>query len=477
MTEKNNNDSLPLVDEANHINHKLMDSLYDANKQITELEETVSNLTEEQTQLIKELDSYKASRMYRIQQSMWGFSTKLRNFFHRGLYAIVYRVYRKLERFPKIISLLHRVNNRLGLFKNKKEALQLAMARKSAKFYKQSARLSLLPKDVKVAILADEFTYNCFKYECTPVVFEPDNWFETFEKEQPALFLCESAWSGVDSEKRPWKGRVYASCNFSTENRTTLLQILDYCKKRHIPTVFWNKEDPTHYTDRAHDFVKTAVLFDHIFTTAEECVEMYRKDYGCKSVHCMPFAAQPKLFNPIETYQRTDEVIFAGSWYRQHEQRSKEMEQIFDAILASGHGLKIYDRFFGSPDPLHFFPEQYKPYILPSLPFTEIDRAYKGSRFALNINTVVDSRTMFARRVFELMHATLWLSPMNLPAFVPFSVIMSSIQAAPWICRMRKPNAITTCIMYYPSIFTAIASGRYWIPSAFYIPLTMIPSQ
>lgn len=322
---------------------------------------------------------------------------------HDAVYMVVYRIYRKLERFPKIIALLHRINNRLGLFKNKKEALQLAMARKAAHAAKNASSPRCLPREIKVAMLADEFTYNCFKYECTPVIFEPDNWFEVFEKEQPAIFFCESAWSGVDSEKRPWKGRVYASVNFPKENRTTLLQILDYCKKRRIPTVFWNKEDPTHYTDRAHDFVKTAALFDHVFTTALECVESYKKEYGCKSVHCLPFAAQPRLFNPIETYARTNDVIFAGGWYAQHQQRSQEMEQIFDAILASGHGLKIYDRFYASPDPLHAFPEKYKPYTLPALPFTQIDKAYKGSRFALNINTVTDSPTMFARRVFELM--------------------------------------------------------------------------
>jgi len=115
------------------------------------------------------------------------------------------------------------------------------------------------------------------------------------------------------------------------------------------------------------------------------------------------FATQPRLFNPIEDYDRSDEVIFAGSWYKQHPSRCEEMESVFDVILESPHTLKIYDRHSENDDPNHTFPEKYHQYIHPRLTHDNLSAAYKGSKYALNFNTVTESPTMFARRVFELM--------------------------------------------------------------------------
>lgn len=258
-------------------------------------------------------------------------------------------------------------------------------------------------RELKVALIADEFTYNCFKYEFNPIVIEPHNWRERFEADRPDIFFCESAWSGVDSEKRPWKGRIYASSNFARENRTELLEILEWCDNEDIPTVFWNKEDPTHFDDKVHNFIDTAVRFDHVFTTDVTCVPRYEEEYGHSSVHCLPFATQPKLFNPIETSPRDQGVSFAGSWYANHLDRSKEMEVIFDQILDAGMDLRIFDRFWGSEDELHHFPERYRPFTNPAVPHSKIADAYKSTTLGLNINTVTSSPTMFARRIFELM--------------------------------------------------------------------------
>ena len=265
-------------------------------------------------------------------------------------------------------------------------------------------------KKLKVAVILDEFSFNCFKDEFEAMVITPQDWKEKFSKELPDLFFCESAWSGSDSNTRPWKGRIYTSTNFRSENRKELLEILDFCKSVNIPTIFWNKEDPTHYPDRVHDFVKTAALFDFVFTTAEECVESYKKDYGLKNVYALPFATTPKMFNPIDKNKRSDSIIFAGSWYANHVQRSKDMENILDEILKS-HELKIVDRYYGTTDELHLYPEKYNDFIQPGVPFTQMPELYKESKIALTFNTVKDSKTMFARRAFELMSSnTLVLS-------------------------------------------------------------------
>lgn len=274
-----------------------------------------------------------------------------------------------------------------------------------------SADLPPLSSAVRVAALLDEFSANSFEGCFDAVHLLPDRWREQFAVHKPQIFFCESAWSGLDSKLRPWKGKIYASINFPRENRTALLEILSHCRANGIPTVFWNKEDPTHYPDRVHDFVRTATEFDHVFTTAAECVADYQRDHGLRSVHALSFATNPRLFNPIETEPRSDVVTFAGSWYANHAGRCADMHHILRGLQSGGHRLEIYDRYFHDDDPLHRWPEEYSPFILPPVPHKQVAEVYKRSRFALNINTVTGSRTMFARRVFELMSSnTLVLS-------------------------------------------------------------------
>lgn len=316
--------------------------------------------------------------------------------------------------YPQALQLYREAGEQLGqnLFTANRRLCQTRFYRDQAAGANQELRsieFSNPEKRIKyadrfrVALIADEFTTNSFTDEFISIPIEPTDWREKFEQHQPEIFFCESAWSGPDPKRRPWKGKIYASKNFPKENRTVLLEILAHCRQKGIPTVFWNKEDPTHYTDRVHDFVKTAKEFDFVFTTAAECVDRYKNDYGVTHAFALPFATNPRLFNPIETGQRSSRVVFAGSWYANHVQRSKEMEQILDAIRADGYELEIYDRYHGDTDPLHVWPERYQPFLKPSQPHERMPGVYKSSRFGLNFNTVTASPTMFARRVFELM--------------------------------------------------------------------------
>ena len=55
------------------------------------------------------------------------------------------------------------------------------------------------------------------------------------------------------------------------------------------------------------------------------------------------------------------------------------------------------------PDQSIAFPWKYNPYILGNLPADQIDRAYKGYFYGVNLNSIQQSQSMFARRVFELL--------------------------------------------------------------------------
>lgn len=267
-----------------------------------------------------------------------------------------------------------------------------------------SFRASAVPfaDEVPVAMIADDFTYYSFRTEFQTLRLTPSNWRKVFDKHKPALFFCESAWQGGSPEKHPWQGRIYASVRWPKENRKDLLEILDYCHKHKIPTVFWNKEDPTHFSDRINDFVRTAALFDYVFTTAAECVEDYKKYAGCNYVDVLPFAVQPRLFNPLGRDKATDTVNFAGTWYGMYPDRCEAQAAIMDQALDAGLDLVIYDRMKSSPNPIYRYPERFDKYTREPIRYEETADAYRESKFGITLNTVADSQTMFARRAFEL---------------------------------------------------------------------------
>jgi FkbM family methyltransferase len=355
----------------------------------------------------KLIETYKSRKIVRAADNFKKLYSSPGKYTKKYVYISLNMLYEKLRRFPRITRIIHKTNNRFNII-HKEAALETYYKHQnnyiSKGLFAQQKYGPQQIKDIKVAVIMDEFTFNSFKDEFNAVVIEPNNWLEVFEKEKPELFFCESAWSGVDTKKRPWMGKIYSSINFKNENRLILLAILEYCKNNSIPTIFWNKEDPTHYNDKVHNFVDTALKFDHIFTTDEECVQRYKYDYGHENVHCLMFAGQPKILNPIERHRRTKDIVFAGSWYEQHPQRCNDMRKIFDKILESGYNLKIYDRhYFTYDDPNREFPKEYTKYTQPAVPFSEIENVYKESLYSLNINTETKSKTMFARRVFELM--------------------------------------------------------------------------
>ncbi|MBE7701498.1 glycosyltransferase [Oerskovia sp. Sa1BUA8] len=257
-------------------------------------------------------------------------------------------------------------------------------------------------KDVRVAIICDEFTYNSFSPEFDAVALDPSSWREQMEKHQPEFLLCESAWAGVDPITRPWRGMIYGSVKFAYENRSVLFDILSYCKTMGIPTIFWNKEDPTHFGDRVNDFVDTASRFDHVFTTAEECIPDYMKFMGSGRVGLLPFAAQTQLFNPLPLHARRDQIIFAGAWYSIHEERSSAMRSMFNDVIKSGRSLAIYDRDSAVNSPDRRYPDEYARYIHPAVKHSLTADLYRRATIGMNVNTVTTSNSMFARRVFEL---------------------------------------------------------------------------
>lgn len=236
----------------------------------------------------------------------------------------------------------------------------------------------------------DEFTAGCFEQDVNLIQPRPDNWYALLEKYNPELIFIESAWKGNSGS---WQYRV---AEYSNKPGQEVYKICSYAKERGIPTVFWNKEDPVH-----HDkFMCSAKLVDGVFTTDEGMKESYIRKTGNSNVHALPFAAQPALHRPAPLNGRKQKLCFAGSWYgNRHAERGQAMRWLLET--ANKYDLDIYDRNYGTG--IFPFPDEFQKGIKGSLPYKELCEEYNRYRVFLNVNSVVDSPTMFSRRVFELM--------------------------------------------------------------------------
>src|SRR5690554_1881071 len=136
----------------------------------------------------------------------------------------------------------------------------------------------------------DEFTYTSYAPTADLQQLTPEHWNDELESFQPELLFIESAWRGKDDL---WGSKV-------GHNSAELQGIVDWCKKRKIPTLFWNKEDPVHF----QTFINTARQFDFVFTTDFDCVSRYKGVLGHNKVYFLPFACQPLVHNPLEKYHR-----------------------------------------------------------------------------------------------------------------------------------------------------------------------------
>ncbi len=262
--------------------------------------------------------------------------------------------------------------------------------------------------DVRMAMIADTMTFDCFSSVCRCKALTAKNWRAEFAAFAPQVFFCESAWSGCEESRGCWRGQIYKTKLGIFENRRTVLEILEYCSKTGIPTIFYNKEDPTSFDDPYHNFVDLALRFDYIYTTSEECVPKYYA-LGAKFCKVMQMGFSLSYYNPLHDGKERTGAVFAGSYYAEHKLRCRQMEELFDDILAKGIPLTIYDRNSEEQNSSKRFPAKYQPYVKPAVPFKALGQELKKYRYAVNINTVVDSKTMFARRIFEVMALGLYV--------------------------------------------------------------------
>ncbi|BBB30256.1 glycosyl transferase family 1 [Neptunomonas japonica JAMM 1380] len=349
--------------------------------------------------LVKEEDKYKGmlarEKSYQNQISL--IDSKIDKVKKTISFQLGYSIIQATKSWSGLVNLpseIFRINkeSKLRAKANKNSTLTKAgfNSIKDCKSNTKTAPVMKLPIDrpLRVAGVMDEFTFHSYEPECELLQIEPDKWMDQLNNFTPDFVFIESAWKGVDGS---WQTKI---SNVSDE----ILSVIQWCRGNNIPTLFWNKEDPVHFDT----FIEMAKKVDYVFTTDIDCVPRYKAIVGHERVHFLPFAAQIKNHNPIELYKRKDAFNFAGSYYLRYPERQRDFAALIGAVKAFKE-VDIYDRNFDNPHPHYTFPDQYKSMILGRLPFSEIGRAYKGYKYGINMNTIKNSQTMFARRVFELL--------------------------------------------------------------------------
>jgi SAM-dependent methyltransferase len=250
--------------------------------------------------------------------------------------------------------------------------------------------------DIDIGIITDEFQYNYYKDAAHLHYINFSNYKDTIDKGIDFLLFI-TTWVGMRGND--WKGLS------SNENkRNELFQIFEYAKSQNVKVVFQSKEDPSHYKE----FLPIAEKTDYIFTTDTNMLPKYKNDTGNKDVYLLEFGINPILHNPIGSYLHNkpehkfqDYVFFAGSWYPGYPKRCEDARMIFDGIIKSQKALVIADRN-SSRDSIFEFPLKYEKHIIPAIDHQILQRVHKLFKWNINLNTIRNSQTMCASRVYEL---------------------------------------------------------------------------
>lgn len=214
----------------------------------------------------------------------------------------------------------------------------------------------------------------------------------------PDILFVESAWQGWHN---CWKYKIASYPDHPERNNHTLLRLLEYARKKHIPTVFWDKEGLVHF-DR---FIDSARHFDHVFTVDADTLPKYKAVMGENaSVHILPFAVQPRFHFFDGFHFKYNTACFVGSYSTLiHPRRRSWQEMLFRAALDSGLELHIFDRNSERRSSIYRYPAWDGMQIHPSVSNAGTAQLYKDYLVSLNVNTNENSPTMVSRRLVEIL--------------------------------------------------------------------------
>lgn len=245
-----------------------------------------------------------------------------------------------------------------------------------------------LPRRPKVGAVLDLFSEQAFGSElslapltrgdaCTPNDYD--------------YLLVESAWAGSSGS---W---VRAMNRPTSTAAHDLARLVSAFKGAGLPTVFWNKEDPT----GSAVFLEALKLFDVVFSTDVASVEQYRS-LGLDA-HLLELFAATRIFNPgIAGASQPAGIIFPGSLRSEkYPERAAQIDFLLRAAAAHGE-VTVYAR-----PGAHESDDRWRA-LLPGLRLStaahnDMPGVYRSSEIVLNVSSVPNSESLVPRRVYEAM--------------------------------------------------------------------------
>ena len=248
--------------------------------------------------------------------------------------------------------------------------------------------------NVRIGIVCDEFLWDSWKDAADFVYISPDKDPDVALKVLDC-FLVVSAWRGLKNKE--WQG-MYRD---GTPTNAKICEFIAAAKRLGLHVIFYSKEDPPNY----EFFVDIAKKADTIFTSAEEMIPRYKADCGIEDVHSLSFCINPVVHNPVgmRFAKKLKDVVFSGSWMMKYPRRCESLAMMFDGVLLSDRKMTIIDRNYERRADWHYaYPPNYQPYVNPAVDHALLQKIHKLYDWALNINSVQGSCTMFANRAYEL---------------------------------------------------------------------------
>lgn len=251
---------------------------------------------------------------------------------------------------------------------------------------------------LKVLCILDEFSTQMFAHEPYVQLEHAKPGKHPTPSKKYDFLLVESAWLGHHQQ---WKYHIADYPDHPERNLDMIKKLVQWAKSEHIPTIFWNKEDPFHFSQ----FIQTAQMFDYILTTDASTLPEYQRLCPDSKVRALSFPFQPKIHFPTPlTQMKSKSSVFIGSYMRHmHNERQRWQDMCFNA--AAPYGLSIYDRHarLARKNLDYQLPEIQHIHYHKSVPYHKTGKYYARYQQAINVNTITDSPTMYSRRLIEIM--------------------------------------------------------------------------
>ncbi|MDE3814322.1 glycosyltransferase [Sinorhizobium meliloti] len=246
---------------------------------------------------------------------------------------------------------------------------------------------------LKVGIITDIYMFNFYKDVFSEVHYlSPTNYESVLSSTSLDVVLYVSCWKGIADEE--WRG-----VKFREQPARAFDSILEIARQSGAKIVFQSIEDPSNF----EYFLPLAKKFDYIFTTDVDTIARYKNECGHERVFYGEYGANPILNNPIGSQRhKLNAAFFAGSWAGRYQERCEDMNTILDSIMSSGGRVIIADRNYGTDSKELRYPDRFQSSLIPPVEHDLLQSMHKLFRYNLNFNSIKNSPTMCAMRVYEM---------------------------------------------------------------------------